>query len=186
MQKLYKTIDLANATGYTSASIKLWASNGWLKPCRFSVVKSRPHTLFFPQTEYDRLMNAVRESEGHRRFIIVPLNRTLHTAREWNAVTCTELLSRFGCCRSTLRKAMTRLGYPEEQDIVVLEEDVDEVKAMVDRVRQESIQLSATKRSVPRSKPGTAGQITLHIKGLAITLDKKDAEALAEEIISQI
>jgi hypothetical protein len=88
---------------------------------------------------------------------------------------------------------MTRMGYPEGNGIVALEEDVAEVKAMVEQVRQEGIQSSISKRSANLKKPESTGKspestgnITLHIKGLTISLDRKDAEALAEEIIAQI
>ena len=186
MQRLYTTNDLAKATGCNNSTIGLWSDNGWIKPCRWSVDSSVPRDRFYTQAEHDRVMEAVREAEGHPRKISIFLNRTLHTARECTVVTAAELASRCGCCDTTMRKALARLGYPKWRNVGVLEEDVDEVKAMVQSFRQEGVKKRAMRRSARRSKPVEAGNITLHVKGLTISLDRKAAEALAEEILEQI
>lgn len=187
MQKLYRTNDVAKATGCAKATVGLWVDNGWVKPCRIiGDTPTRPHGRVYTQAEYDRIMTAVREADGQPRKLFIFLNRTLHEARECTAVTCAELASRCDCCEITVRKALVRLGYPKGRDIAVLEEDIGEVKAMVQSFRQEGAKKRAMKRSATGSKPESPGNITLHIKGLTISLDRKDAEALAEEILAQI
>lgn len=186
MQKLYTSNDMAKDTGCSKATIGLWVEKNWVKICHMSGAKCTAHDRFFTQAEHDRIMDAVRAAEGRPRKIYIFLNRTLHEARDCTAVTCTELASRCGCCETTVRKALVRLGYPKCRNIAVLEEDIGEVKAMVQNFRQEGQQKRAAARNSTGNKPESAGQITIHIKGLTITLDRKDAEALAEEIISQI
>lgn len=188
MQRLYTTTELAKATGCAKATVGLWVDNGWIKPCRMAGDTSTSPDRFYTQAEYDRIMAAVREAEGHPRKIFIYLNRTLHEARECTAVAFPELASRCGRSATTVRKALARLGYPKCRNVGVLEEDVEEVKAMVQGFRQEGVQKRRMRmrRSARGSKPGEAGSITLHIKGLTISLDRKAAEALAEEILEQI
>lgn len=197
MQRLYTSTELAKATGCAKATVTLWVDSGWVKPCRVT-----GNDRFYTQSEYDRVMAAVREAAGHPRKIYIFLNRTLHEARECTALTCRELADRCGCCDTTVRKALVRLGYPKWRVIGVLEEDVGEVKAMVQKFRQEGVQKRAATmaaaanvhpafppwgtREAAGKGPDSAGSITLHIKGLTISLDRKDAEALAEEILAQI
>lgn len=202
MQRLYTTNDIVKDTGCVKATINLWVAKGWVKPCRMSGIHPETHVLLYTKAEHDRVMDAVRAAEGHTRRISTFLNRTLHEARECNAVTCAELASRCGCCDATVHKALVRLGYPKRRNVGVLEEDVGEVKAMVQKFRQEGVQKRAETRKAavnvcPAFPPWGAresagngqdstGSITLHIKGITISLDRKDAEALAEEILAQI
>lgn len=190
MQKLYRTIELAKDSGCTKAAIKDWVSKGWIKPCLLNGVPAKQPVLLYTQDERDRLMNAVRNADGHRRSIPIFLNRTLHAARDCNAVTTAELATRCGCSGGTVRKALVRLGYPRCKTIGILEEDVGEVKALCQKFREEGQQKRAATweavREAAGSKPESPGNITLHIKGLTISLGRKDAEALAEEILAQI
>ena len=191
MQKLYTSNDMARDTGCSKATIGLWVSKNWVKTCRMTGTKCIEHDRFFTQEEHDRIMEAVRAAEGHPRKIYLFLNRTLHEARDYSAVNCPELATRCGCCETTVRKALVRLGYPKNRNVAVLEEDIGEVKAVVQKFREEGQEKrAAAMKSIVRnpvvSNPESATKITLHIKGLTITLDRKDAEALAEEIISQI
>lgn len=192
MHKLYKSKDIIDSTGCSKATVSIWATSGWIKPCRIIGVKSRPRELFFTQAEYDRIMDAVRKADGHARKIHMFLNRTLHTAEDCTVLSSPELAVRCGCCYHTLHKAMGRLGYPTETTIAVLEEDVAEVKAMVEKVLVDSrkatrdgLEAARHNRALATGKPASTGSITLHIKGLTISLDRKDAEALAEELLAQ-
>lgn len=179
MQKLYTTNDIVKDTGCAKATIGLWVDKNWVRPCRMLGSTCNAHDRFFTQAEHDRIMDAVHAAEGRPRKIFIFLNRTLHATSECTAVACTELASRCGCSERTVRKALVRLGYPKNRNVAVLEEDVDEVKAVVQNFRKEGQQKRAEAMK-------SAGPITVHIKGLTITLDRKDAEALAEEILAQI
>lgn len=186
MQRLYTSNELAKAAGCSKATVGFWVDNGWVKPCRISGDNSGTPDRFYTRAEYDRVMNAVREADGHPRKIFIYLNRTLNEARDCNAVTFAELASRCGRGASSVRKALARLGYPKWRSVGVLEEDVEEVKAMLQTFQQEGVKKRRMRMSTRRSKPVEAGNITLHVKGLTISLDRKAAEALAEEILEQI
>lgn len=186
MHKLYTTNDIVKDTGCSRGSVGLWIEKGWVRPCRMVGTTSTAHDRFFTKEEHDRIMDAVRAAEGRRRKIFIFLNRTLHETKECNAVACAELVSRCGCCENTMRKALVRLGYPKGRSVAVLEEDVDEVKAVVQNIRKEGQQKRIEAMKSAAVSPGSAGPITVHVKGLTITLDRKDAEALAEEILAQI
>lgn len=186
MQKLYSSNELAKAAGCAKATISLWADKGWVKPCRMSGDNSRSHDRVFTQSEYDRIMVAVREAEGRPRRIYVFLNRTLHEARDYDVLTCAELAARCGCCETTVRKVLVRLGYPKYRNVAVLEEDVAEVQAMVRKFREEGLQKRSAARKTAVAKPEATGSITVHLKGIAIELSREDANALAEELISQL
>lgn len=192
MNQLYKSIDIVNATGCAKASITLWAIKGWVKPCRLAGERNRQRELFFSKAEFDRIAEAVRSAEGHPRKVGIFLNRTLHMATVRNAITWLELADRCGCCFNTLRKAMESLGHTRANTPAVLEEDVDEVKAMLEKFREESQKSRSEKQKaawrnhqLAVKKPESTGSITLHIKGLTISLSRKDAEALAEELLEQ-
>ena len=183
MQRLYRTNEMAKDSGCTKAAMKDWVSKGWVKPCLLNGAPAKQPILLYTQAEHDRVMDAVRNADGHRRSIPIFLNRTLHAARDCNAVTTTELATRCGCCEATVRKALVRLGYPRCKTIGILEEDVGEVKALCQTFREEGFRKTAAAR---KAASEAAGSITLHVKGLTISLDRKDAEALAEEILAQI
>ena len=186
MQKLYTTNDLVKDTGCSKTTVGLWVEKNWVRPCRMVGAKSTAHDRFFTKEEHDRIMDAVRSAEGRRRKIFIFLNRTLHEIKECNVVASAELASRCGCCENTMRKALVRLGYPKNRSVAVLEEDVDEVKAVVQNILKDSKRKRAEARKSSAVSPGSAGHITVHVKGITITLDRKDAEALAEEILAQI
>ena len=61
------------------------------------------------------------------------------------------------------------------------------VKAAVDRVRALGHKSRAEgRRKAARRNPEATGSITVHLKGLSISLTREDANALAEELISQL
>lgn len=186
MQILYTTNDIVKDTGCSKATICLWVEKGWVKTCRMPGAKCTAHDRFFSKEEHDRIMDAVRAAEGHPRKIFIFLNRTLHATGECTAVDCAELASRCGCSETTVRKALVRLGYPKNRSVAVLEEDVDEVKDVVKNLRKEGQQKRAEARKYAVVNQGSDLPITVHVKGLTITLDRKDAESLAEEILAQI
>lgn len=186
MQKLYMTNDLVKDTGCAKATVGLWVEKNWVRTCRMLGSTSKAHDRFFTQAEHDRIMDAVRSAEGRPRKIFIFLNRTLHETKECNAVACAELASRCGCCENTIRMALARMGYPKNRSVAVLEEDVDEVKAVVQNILKDGQRKRSEARKSSAVSPGSAGHITVHVKGLTITLNRKDAEALAEEILSQI
>ena len=186
MQKLYTTNDLVKDTGCAKATVGLWVAKNWVRPCRILGSASTSPDRFFTQAEHDRIMDAVRSAEGRPRKIFIFLNRTLHETKECNAVACAELASRCGCCENTIRTVLSRMGYPKNRSVAVLEEDVDEVKAVVQNILKDCKRKRAEARKSSAVIPGSAGHITVHVKGITITLDRKDAEALAEEILSQI
>lgn len=186
MHKLYTTNDIVKDTGCSKATVGLWVEKNWIRPCSMPGSASTAPDRFFTQAEHDRIMDAVRSAEGRPRKIFIFLNRTLHEIKECNAVACAELASRCGCCENTIRMALARMGYPKNRSVAVIEEDVDEVKAVVQNIRKEGQKKRAEARKSSAVSPGSAGNITVHVKGLTITLNRKDAEALAEEILAQI
>lgn len=182
MQKLYNLNDLAAATGIHRHTLGVWTDNKWLVPCDYGGC-----SRFYHQAEYDRIMSAIAEASGAPRQVHLILNRTLHTARKFRALNTRELAGSCGCCKSTLVKALASLGYPSGSYVAVLEDDVAEVKAAVDRVRALGHKSRAEgRRKAAVAKPGATGSITVHLKGLSISLTHEDANALAEELISQL
>lgn len=183
MQKLYRLKDLEASTGIHRQTISTWVENGWLVPCD----RDGGRSVFFTQAEHDRLMSAIAEAAGSNRRVHLNLIRTMHTARKLHAIDVRELADRCSCCISTARKALFSLGQSAEYDVAVLEEDVSEVKAAVDRVRKMAHKSRAEGRRKAKAlrKEATVG-ITVHLKGLTISLTREDANALAEELISQL
>lgn len=183
MQKLYRLNDLAADSGIPRQTIRTWVDNGWLVPCDMDGGRS----LFFPRSEHDRLVSAVSEAAGSSRKVHLNLIRTLHTAGKYHAIDIRELAHRCGCCINVARRALFSLGQASERDVAVLEEDVAEVKAAVARVLEISHKARAEgRRKAAEAKQEATGGITVHLKGIAISLTREDANALAEELIGQL
>lgn len=183
MQKLYRPNDLVEATGIHRQTIHTWVDNGWVVRCDMDGGRS----VFFHQSERDRIMAAIAEAAGSTRKVHLNLIRTLHTAGKFHAIDIRELAHRCGCCISIARRALFSLGQPSERDVAVLDEDVDEVKAAVARVLEMSHKARAEgRRKAAAAKQEATGGITVHLKGLTISLTREDANALAEELIGQL
>lgn len=173
-QQIYSTKELSMATGFCISTLTDWTLKGYIVPCESSALDMR----FYTAQEKDRILEAKKVAESSDISVCFPLNRTLHEAHSIHLNTVEDIMGISGRGRLTVINAIARVtGKQPYKTWVVNDADLEKVQAEMEKCRQ--------KVGRPRKTEPT-GTVKVHLKGIAIELSREDANALAEEIISQL
>lgn len=173
-QQIYSTKEISMATGFCISTLTDWTLKGYIVPCESSARDMR----FYTAQEKDRILEAKKVAESSGISVVIPLNRTLHEANTLHLNTVEDIMESSGRCRLTVINAIARVtGKQPYKTWVVKDADLEKVQAEMEKVRHNG--------GRPRKAEPT-GTVKVHLKGIAIELSREDANALAEEIISQL